>query len=40
MILLKGKKGFCKKGSAETKGKRELEIVYRNKYAEATRRMG
>ena len=36
---LKSKKGFSK-GSAETKGKRELEIVYRSKYAEAARRMG
>ena len=31
---------FSKKGSVETKGKRELEIVYRSKYAEAVRRMG
>lgn len=37
---LKSKKGFSKKGSAETKGKRELEIAYRSKYAEASRRMG
>ena len=39
-IGMKSKKGFNKKGSAETKGKRELEIVYRSKYAEAARRMG
>jgi len=37
---VKSEKGFSKKGSAETKDKRELEIVYRSKYAEAARRMG
>ena len=34
------KKGFSKNGSAETKSERELEIVYRSRYAEAARRMG
>ena len=37
---MKSKKGFSKKGSAETRGKRELEIVYRSKYAEAAGRIG
>ena len=35
--MLNSKKGFSKKGSAETKGKRKLEIVYRSKYAEAVK---
>ena len=37
---LKSKIQFSKKGSVETKGKRELEIVYRSKYAEAAGRIG
>jgi len=37
---LKSKKGFSKKRSAEIMGKREFEIVYRSKYAEAARGMG
>ena len=39
-VAVKSKKGFNKKGSAETKRKRELEIIYRSKYAEAASRMG